>query len=162
MKKQILIYALIIILFGSCDAVLTIDGRVLSHRNKLPITGATVELVGENDSVKTDQNGYFHIEKISGFSIEPVIRVTAGNYKPFEIEMNHSCESKSYKVNNAFIDVDFDKPVYRDSNNFIVSTSVKKYSGSFTIDNDTLLLYLDTMNINAEIEQSKQQFTSHK
>ena len=81
-------------------------GQVLSNTSKTPVQGATVLLMNQNISVKTDENGFF---KISGSGCSDAnIKISKNNYKPFEITLSSSSNHKAYKVKSESISVDYD------------------------------------------------------
>ena len=85
-------------------------GQVLSNPSKTPVEGATVLLMNQNISVRTDENGFF---KISGSGCSDAnIKISKNNYKPFEITLSSSSNHKAYKVKSESISVDYDNPCF--------------------------------------------------
>ena len=150
-----LLYLLTLLLLTSCDCFTVVKGKIISSETKLPIRNATVELIGKNTTVKSDDKGQFKIEYVSGFCFDPKIRVTSESYKPFEIKIHHSNDSKSYELKSDTKFIEYDKPFYpnpaKDSG-FITGTWIENYSQSFAVYDDSLLIYLDNNNVQKEIE----------
>ena len=141
---------------------MTIQGRIFTHEGHTPIAGATVEFVDNQEIVKSDSTGYFSISKPRSFLTDPHIRITNKNYKPFEVSIRQSKESKSYEVKSESYFIDYEKPFYPDSNNkntFTIGTWIKKYSENFAVNSDSLLVYLDILDVNREIEGQKNAMT---
>ncbi len=159
MAKGSLLYCfLTILLLSSCDCYVSIKGKVISTESKLPIEGAIVEMIGKNITTKTNKDGYFHIWDQNGFCYEPDIKITIDEYKPFKIKFKKSGDSKSYDIQSKSESLDYDEPIYPDSNNkntFITGTWIEKYSKKFSVLSDTVIFYLDTIDVASEIKKTK-------
>jgi hypothetical protein len=122
-------------------------GKVLSNSTKEPIEGATVQLVNQNITVKTDKDRFFKLSA-SG-CIDGHLRISKEHYKPFEITFSSSSNSKSYKVKSESTFVDYDKPFYLNpkdtSSSFTIGTWINQNSESFSVSSDKLIYYLDTL-----------------
>ena len=155
MFKKRLLYFLLLFFLTGCDCFTVVKGRIISNETKLPITDATIELVGKNKIIKSDNKGQFKIEYVSGFCFDPNIRVISNTYKPFEITIRHSKHSKSFEVKSESEFIEYEKPFYpnpsKDSG-FITGTWINSLSQNFAVYNDSLLIYLDENNIKKEIE----------
>ena len=135
-------------------------GTVLSNSTKEPIEGATVQLMNRNVAVKTDKNGFF---RISGSACnDRHLRISMEHYKPFEITFTNKSNSNSYKVNSESEFVDYDKPFYLNpkdtSSSFTTGTWIKQNSESFSVSDNELTYYLDTLkSISEEISEIQNQ-----
>lgn len=155
MVKRIIFYFISVVFFQSCDCHILVEGKVLSNSSKLPLEGAFVELIGKNETTKTDRNGYFKVEKIVGICFDPIVRITKDHYKPFEITFRSSGDSKNFEIRSQSEFITFDKPFYPDPNNtktFMIGMHIDKYSKNFAINSNTNRFYLDTINIKKEIQ----------
>lgn len=152
--KRLLICIVYPIFFTSCDCCTVVKGKVLSNTTKIPIGGAVVQLIGENETVQTDKNGLFELEKVTGFCFDPHIKILKQHYKPFEMTFKNTDNSISYEVKSKSYFVTYDKPFYPDSydtSSFITGTWITEYSGSFAVTSDGEVYYLDTINLSREI-----------
>ena len=141
---------------------MTIQGRIFTHEGHTPIAGATIEFVDNQEIVKSDSTGYFSISKPRSFLTDPHIRITNKNYKPFEVSIRRSNESKCYEVKSESYFIDYEKPFYPDSSNrntFMVGTWIGKYSENFAIISDSIIVYLDILDVKREIEVQKSAMT---
>ena len=158
MKIKIFTLIGITLLLSSCDCWISVNGKVVSSETGKPISGAKIEMIDKNLTSTSDQNGNFSIGEMTGFCYSPKVRITYDNHKPFEIELESDSDFKNYKLKKESESVDFDEPFYPDPNNrntFILSTQIEKYSGSFEIKSDSLIIYLDEKNPTKEIELIK-------
>ena len=155
MIKKRLLYFLPLIFLTACDCFTVVKGRIISDETKLPIANATIELIDKNTIVKSDNNGQFKIEYVSGFCFDPKIRITSENYKPFEIKIHTTSHSKSYELKSESKSIDYEKPFYPNSakdSGFMTGTWINNFSQNFSVCNDSLFIYLDDDNIKKEIE----------
>ena len=154
-----------ILLLQSCDCFVSVKGKIISNSTKQPIQGAIIEMVDKSESTKSDAEGYFSLSKQVGLCFGPQIKITKKNYKPFEMNLSGSNESKSYKVKSKQDFVDYDAPFFPDPNDkgtFTIGTWIEKYSQMFSVRSDTILFYLDTVNVESEILQIKSRFRHPK
>lgn len=155
MFKKRLLYFLPLIFLTACDCFTVVKGRIISDETKLPIANATIELIDKNTIVKSDNEGQFKIEYVSGFCFDPKIRITSNNYKPFEIKIRHSNHSKSYELKSESEFIDYEKPFYpnpsKDSG-FMTGTWINIFSQNFSVSNDSVFICFDGDNIKKEIE----------
>lgn len=152
--KQLLICLIYPIFLTSCDCYTVVKGKVLSNRSKTPIEGAIVQLIGKNETVLTDRNGLFKLEKVTGFCFDPHLKISKRGYKPFEITFKSSSSSVSYEVKSKSNFITYDKPFYPDSNDknsFIFGTDIAEYSENFAVTSNGEIYYLDTINVSQEI-----------
>lgn len=113
-------------------------------------------MVDKSESTKSDENGYFSLSKHVGFCFNPQIKITKSNHKPFEMTFVGIRESKSYKVTTKQDFIDYAEPLYIDPNDkstFITGTWIERYSQFFNVSSDTILFYLDTVDVKNEINQ---------
>ena len=118
-------------------------GQVLSNTSKTPVQGATVLLMNQNISVKTDENGFF---KISGSGCSDAnIKISKNNYTPFEITLSSSSNHKAYKVKSESISVDYDNPVSSLDGSVVTGTWIDQNSESFVVSSHSIVYYLDSL-----------------
>lgn len=156
--RRVFLWLFITSILLSCACYVSVKGRVLSASDKHPIEGASVELVGRNKITTTDKDGYFHIWVQTGFCFDPHIKITAGNYKPFDITFKGTSESRSYVLKSQSESIEYDEPFYPDPNNrqtFVTGTWIEKYSEKFSALSDTITFFLDTIDTKGEIERIK-------
>lgn len=150
------LYLLVTILaLTACDCTVSVEGKVLASSDKKAIVGATVELVGRNLTTTTDKDGYFDIGEHVGFCYDPRVIITAKNYKPFEIEIKNSSDTKSFVRKSDKEFVNYEQPFYPDTNNkstFMTGTWIDRFSQNFEVDDELIIFYLDTINPKKEIE----------
>ncbi|WP_305982194.1 carboxypeptidase-like regulatory domain-containing protein [Roseivirga thermotolerans] len=149
MKINQILCILILIPLTSCDCVVNVHGKVLSATTGDPITDAQIIMVGENKKVKSDEFGYFSISNVTGFCFDPEIEVTKTGYKPFNVTISISSDSRSFKVKSESEHIKLDNPIYPDSSNrntFISAKWIEKFSADFKVIGDTLFIYLSENN----------------
>lgn len=149
-------------LIVSCEYVLNIKGYVKSNNTKKPLKGVKVVISKRDIMVETDSNGFFDIYNF-GEKIEPHIVIIKQNYKSFDMDLTSSSRTRSYIVNDESIFYKYEEPYYPEPNNkktYTLGTWVQRFSQNFSINKDTITFYLDTIDINAEIEYSKKSFIS--
>jgi len=158
MKTVNVIAFLIVLLLTSCDWETHIIGKVIDKETGKEISGATINLLDGKDIVKSDKNGCFSVSHAwGGISIDPKISISCNGYKPFQLIMKSSSNEICYSIKNEYYYVNLDKPFYpdpKDSSSYSVNFSLQKWSQTITT-GDTLKIYLDRDNINAEIEKIK-------
>lgn len=153
--KKILAF-LILLVLTSCDCYVVVKGKILSSATGEPIEGAEISMIDQSLSVMSGTNGRFEIGKQTGFCFDPELATTKENYKPFVIELKSGTGASKYSVKNELEMVKLDKPFYPDSmnqNTFINSTWIDKYSRSFGIKGDSLIIYLDENNLDKELNK---------
>lgn len=160
MLTRLIVLFLISAVLQSCDCVPRVKGIVISNSTKQPIEGASIVLVDQDESTLSNKNGFFEVSKHTGFCFDPQVRISKVNYKPFELTVSGSNESKSYKVASKQDFIEYDKPFYPDIDDkrtFTTGAWIDKYSQYFTISSDTILFYLDTLEVKDEVSiiQSK-------
>ena len=159
MKNRFLIYFGISILMFSCDCWVHLNGKIISSETGEPINGAKIELVDRNLNATSDLQGIFSIGEATGRCYSPKLKVTYKGYKPFLIELESDSDSQNYKLKKEKEFVDYEKPFYpnpKNKNTLIIGAWVDKYSKNFEIKSDSLIIYLDEINLMKEIELSKQ------
>jgi hypothetical protein len=145
------IYLLCIVSFPSCkwmaECFPVYTGRVLSTSAGAPMEGATIQLINQNISVKTDSNGFFKLSTSGCFDAH--LKILKEHYKPFEITFSNSSTSNSYKVKAESKFVEYDKPFNpnpEDKNSSVITgTWIKQNSESFSVLNNEHIYYLDTL-----------------
>ena|SRR5688572_500306 len=143
------------LLLTSCDCYIVVKGRILSSATELPINNAQVEFIGKNKTVTTDKNGYFKIDEQTGFCFDPHVLIRKDNYKPFDILMGGSKDSRSYEIKSEPYFIEYDEPFYPDSHNkktLMTGTWIEKFSAKVSFLSDTIIFFLDTINVKGEIE----------
>lgn len=122
-------------------------GQVLSNPSKTPVEGATVLLMNQNISVKTDQNWFFKISA-SGCA-DANIKISKTNYKPFEITLSSSSNASGYKVKSESIYVDYENPHTsgpKNKNSSVVTgTWIDQNSEHFSVTPSGIVYYLDSL-----------------
>ncbi len=159
MKLQNIICLVFLMTLTSCDCYVKVTGQIVSSSTGKPIENALVTMIDKNREVYSDKNGHFLIDMQTGFCFDPEIKVTKKGFKPFQILISVDSKSISYKITSESQSVDFDEPLYPDSTNrntFITGTWIEKYSQDFKSRNDSLILYLDTDNLEEEIKEIKE------
>ena len=165
MKTHYILITLFIVFLTSCDCYVQVEGQVLSSQTGKPISGALVTMLEKNEKVKTDAHGRFKIAKVTGFCFDAELEIKQPGYKPFQILLARSTDYNSYKVKSASKSVDFEQPVYpnpKNLNTFIQSTWIEKYSQSFKHSNDSLIVYLDEDNLEAELKQIQKKLENNR
>ncbi|WP_339607889.1 carboxypeptidase-like regulatory domain-containing protein [uncultured Roseivirga sp.] len=155
MRLQYIISLGFLMTLISCDCYVKVTGQIVSSSTGKPIKNALVTLIDKNRKVYSDQNGNFLIDMQTGFCFDPKIQVTKKGFKPFQVLISGDSKSISYKIKSESQSVDFDEPLYPDSSNkstFITGTWIEKYSQDFQSRNDSLIIYLDTDNLEEEIK----------
>ena len=159
MKLQYIICLVFLMASISCDCYVKVTGQIVSSSTGKPIESALVTMINKNREVYSDQNGCFLIDMQSGFCFDPEIKVTKKGFKPFEILISGDSKSISYKIKSESQSVDYDEPLNPDStnrNSFITGAWIEKYSQDFISRNDSLIIYLDTDNLEEELKEIKE------
>lgn len=160
MKLKLFALFGLLLLVSSCDCSISVKGKVLSYETGEPISGAKIEMVGKDLTRTSDRYGNFGIGEMTGFCYSPKIRVTYEGYKPFEIELEADSDYQNYRLKRLSESIEFDQPIYPDSSNrsnFISSTWIETYSRNFEVKSDSLIIYLDEINLKKELELIERQ-----
>lgn len=107
----------------------------------------------------SNEEGVFIIEEQTGFCYDPQIELTKTGFKPFQIQIAGDADYTSFQIKSESESVNFDKPVYPDPQNqstFVTRTWIENYSQNFKRSNDSLIIYLDEDNIEAELNSIKE------
>lgn len=143
---------------SSCDCNMSVKGKILSTSTGKPIAGVTIKMLDRNIESTSNEEGLFFIDDQTGFCYDPHIELTKIGYKPFQILIAGGDDYISYHVKSESKSVNFDKPIYPDSQNqntFVTSTWIENYSQNFKTSNDSLIIHLDENNIEAELKAIK-------
>jgi len=165
MKLKLVALFGLIFLVSSCDCDIHVNGKVLSSETGEPLRGAKIEMVGKNILRTSDEYGNFGIGEMTGFCYSPKLRITFDGYKPFEIELEADSDYQNYKLTRISESVKFKDPVYPEStdrSNFISSTWIETYSRNFEVKSDSLIIYLDEINLKKELELIERQLKNKK
>ena len=75
------------------------------------------------------------------------------------MEIDYESEETVYTLRRESEFINFDKPFYTDSTGkkFTVGVEIEKYSRNFSLKSDSLFVYLDTVDVESEIEKIKQE-----
>ncbi len=156
--RQLLIIISISIGLSSCDCYVSVKGKILSSSTQKPIAGVTIKMIDRNIESTSNEEGLFLVEEQTGFCYDPHIEFTKKDYKPFLILITSGDDHTSYQVKSESESVNFDKPIYPDTQNqstFVTGTWIENYSQNFKRSDDSLIIYLDENNIEAELNSIK-------
>ncbi len=148
---------LVLIYFGARDYIVYMTGIVIDKESGQKLSNVNVKLIDVNDSVTTDNKGYFEIYRRPTRSVSKKIVVSKSGYKPFQITIENSDNDYKYIVKTERLSVNFDKPFYphlNDSNVYFSNIDIEKYSQTFCA-GDTLKIYLDKNDEKFEVEKIK-------
>ena len=137
---------------GWLNAILNLLDKYFLIPQKTPVEGATVLLINQNISVKTDENGFFKMATSGCFDAH--FKISKTYYKPFEITFGSSSNSNSYQVKSESIFGNYESPIYsnpNDKNSSVVTgTWIRQNSESFFASSSGIIYYLDTLKIVSE------------
>ncbi len=81
---------------ANSDSAQAITGTVLDANTGQPVSGATVQLEGQDNSVTTDSDGSFQIENASAGTY--TITVTADGYQDYENQIEVGANAQSLTI----------------------------------------------------------------
>ena len=108
-----------------------------------PLEGVTVTF--DKRTFKTDSEGRYKIDYVTGFCPDRHFIFEKENYKPMELKIEQDGDELSYTVNTKDDFIDYENPKYVDSSkkSFTVGEWVDLTSKNFSVRNDTLIIFLD-------------------
>jgi hypothetical protein len=155
MKVNVLLIFIVFTFAASCDCLTVINGIVISAETGEPISNAEVVLVNQDEFVKTDSNGVFSIGKHTGFCFTPELLISKDGLKKFNFMIEHYKGDTKYVVRSDWEYINLDKPYYPDPNNpnwKVLRYSRNKNSQDFSVFSDTIHFFLETDDLEKEIE----------
>jgi len=164
MKRQFIFYSFCLLFVISCDYGTGMTGKVIDKETGKPISNATVNLLDGKDIAKTNETGYFEVYRQGGsHKIVPEVLITKKGYKPFQIRITSSDEGNSYTVKSETKDIEYDEPLYlnSDKSSFTTGTTIEKWSQNFSV-SDTLTIYLTKDDEKAEVKKIKMKLKANK
>jgi hypothetical protein len=126
-----------------CDCAVRESGVVLDGTTKEPLEGVIVTF--DKRTFKTDSDGKYGIDYVTGFCPDRHFTFEKQNYRPMELKIESDGDETSYSVATKDDFIEYDNPKYLDSTrkSFTTGEWIELTSKNFSVKNDTLTIYLD-------------------
>jgi hypothetical protein len=146
MRHIYFILTILLTTLASCDCAVRETGIVVDGTTGEPLEDVTVTF--DKRTFKTDSDGRYKIDYITGFCPDRHFVFEKEKYKPMELKIEQDGDELSYTVNTKDDFIDYDNPKYvgQSRKTFTVGEWVDLTSKNFSVRNDTLTIFLDTMN----------------
>lgn len=159
MRRNLFLTLIIAVTLISCDCYVSVQGKVVSTQTGEPLSNVKASMIDRGISEKTNITGYFEIWDQTGFCYDPEIEIKQDGFKPFKMKISEQANGISYTISSEHQDIHFETPFYpnpADRKTFILGTSIQRYSQKFSLEADTIIIYLDELNTEKEINLIKE------
>lgn len=146
--QNFILLAILSIGLVSCECYVAVKGRVVSSVTGNDLSNVKIKMRGRDIETVSDIDGKFLLDEQTSSCYDPEVELTKEGYKPFEMKITGSSGGFSYTVNNDNEFIDFDKPGESQK-----GTLRAKYSQKFKVKGDSIIFYLDEMDVETEIEK---------